>query len=53
MDFLSELSLGAKVAIGAVLLAIVAIGAGVIWYQHREVGTLNQQNGAEDRKSVV
>jgi FtsZ-interacting cell division protein ZipA len=36
-----------KLIVAGILVAIAAIAAGVIWYQHREVGSLNKQNGAD------
>lgn len=36
-----------KMAIAAVIAVIALIAGGVIWYQHKEVGKLNQQTGAD------
>lgn len=41
------LPLNLKLIAAGIVVALVAIAAGVIWYQHREVGNLNKKNGAD------
>lgn len=43
---MGEITTGIKLAIGGAILAVIAIVAAVLYFQHKDIGTLNQNIGA-------